>query len=153
MGYTHYFYQSKRFSNPQWQQIVEDIKQIVDYCVEEKRIPLQYEYNVSREPSITDRQIRFNGVEEDGHETFFLTKVMPAKREWEKKEGPKFLFCKTALKPYDLAVCLSLLRILKIAPDVIKVLSDGDWENDWKEARTCYQELFGEESPMISKEE
>ena len=66
------------------------------------------------------------------------------------KTKPSFAFCKTARKPYDLAVCLSLLRIKEIAPDAIELSSDGDWDIEWVNSRLVYKELFGNEPPKIN---
>jgi hypothetical protein len=145
MGYTHYFPQSRSFDAREWQQVKEDCKKIIASCIGQS-IPLQYEFNDSRPVVINENHVRFNGVGNDGHETFFVSKKM-THRDYEDKSQPAFQFCKTARKPYDLAVCLCLLRIKAIAPDAIGLSSDGSWDGEWVTARQQYQELFKEE-PM-----
>jgi hypothetical protein len=141
MGYTHYFRQNKSFNDSQWQQVVEGIKRIFDYC-EEKKIKLQFEYNDPRPPVANEKCIRFNGKDEDGHETFYLV-----------PESGGFQFCKTADKPYDLAVCLCLLYIESVAPGILEIKSDGNWEFDWVNARNAYASLFGTDPPVLSLRE
>jgi len=88
--------------------------------------------------------IRFNGKGNEGHETFIITKKKPEPKPWE--NGESFDFCKTARKPYDLAVCLSLLVCSSHAPDCIRIGSDGDWDSEWTESRNVFKELFGVEA-------
>jgi len=132
MGYTHYFPQNKSFTDDQWANVQNGVRKILAYC-EKQGIVLQYEYNVAKPPSVTDSLIRFNGVEDEGHETFLITK----------ERNSDFLFCKTAYKPYDLAVCLTLLLIQEVAPGVLLVSSDGD-DEDWKPARETFKQLFSD---------
>jgi hypothetical protein len=149
MGYTHYFPQSRSFKNDEWKTAKDGVKKIVEYC-QKQGIALQHEYNISKKPSITSKVIRFNGVgEELGHETFYISKAITY-QDWQDKTKPSFAFCKTARKPYDLAVCLSLLRIKEIAPDAIELSSDGDWDIEWVNSRLAYKELFGNEPPKIN---
>ena len=64
MGYTHYFPQSRSFKNDEWKTAKDGVKKIVEYC-QKQGIALQYEYNISKKPSITSEVIRFNGVGDD----------------------------------------------------------------------------------------
>lgn len=102
-------------------------------------------------PLIDDDCIMFNGVGEQGHETFVLYRLPPAKQPWMLTGNP-FAFVKTARKPYDLAVCLMLLAAFMIAPDVLLISSDGEWEDDWRQARLDYYELFGEDAVYAFKD-
>jgi len=117
---------------------------------EKRKITLAYEYDAAengkpKPPEVSDDQIRFNGLKDEGHETFTFHKKMPKPQPWiETKEC--FNFCKTAGKPYDLAVGLSLLAAHKHAPNTIKISSDGDWDGDWAEIRKAYKEIFGKEA-------
>lgn len=111
MGYTHYWEQSRDFSKTEWLKIKKSAKEIFD---SNKGIVFNWEGKGS--PEITDKSIRFNGNSDTGddHETFELTK---------KKED--FSFCKTARKPYDAVVVKVLSTVRKIAPDAIRLSSDG----------------------------
>lgn len=145
MGYTHYFPQTRSFTKDEWNQVKDGVKSIVRHCLSES-IKLQFEYNDKRPPEISEKIIRFNGEGDLGHETFYVSKVMNH-NSWENKTQPAFQFCKTARKPYDLAVCLSLLRIKSVAPDVLNIGSDGDEE--WNQVYPVYKTIFGEESPRL----
>lgn len=95
MGYTHY-----------WRNTVE----LSAECVEELRTLLINQYQVgviwrecddSVPPTVNHNCVRFNGVDEAGHETFLY------------EQGEAFSFCKTNCKPYDKVVVASLLLIDK----------------------------------------
>jgi len=86
MGYTHYW-NKHTFSHEVWAKIKADIQQLI----EASTIPLAREYDdAASKPEILDNYIRFNGVGDDGHETFVL-----------EQEIGGFEFCKTARKQYD----------------------------------------------------
>jgi hypothetical protein len=89
--------------------------------------------------------IRFNGWGDNGHETFLITREMSDYSIRDPESGESFDFCKTARKPYDVAVCLVLLSIARHAPKSFSISSDGDWDVEWSEARKIYKELFGVE--------
>lgn len=116
MGYTHYWTLERTITQPEMTRIATDINAIVLAS----EIPLAYEYDEpTRPPHIDGDYIRFNGVGNDGHETFMLESIHIG-----------FNFCKTASKPYDVVVTASLI-VLKdaLGPDV-EISSDGDAE-DW----------------------
>jgi hypothetical protein len=76
-------------------------------------------------PIVDTNVILFNGVGEFAHETFYF--------ELSNRSDHGFQFCKTARKPYDLAV-ISTLTILKyVFGDGLSIQSDGD-ADDWKSA-------------------
>jgi hypothetical protein len=143
VGYTHYWEQKKKFSKKDWDLLKKAVLDIVGYC-DELEITLKKEFNLDEYPVIDDEMIRFNGKGEEGHETFILTRERQELESWMLSKNP-FAFCKTARKPYDLAVCLVLLSAFMIAPEVLEISSDGEWEGDWDQARQDYFELFGEE--------
>lgn len=147
MGYTHYWYRSQPFTTNEWQLIKADVKKIIEYC-QSTHVDLRYEYDLKRAPSVTNTHIQFNGVAELGHDTFYITKSLKYE-SWQDNSKPKFDFCKTARKPYDLAVCLCLLRIAHHSP-TFRVSSDGGWHSDWMKARNVYQHLFNESTSSFS---
>jgi hypothetical protein len=67
-----------------------------------------------------------DGMEDLDHESFYFS-PNASKREKE------FSFCKTARKPYDLAVCATLIA-LKVRIPGFSYTSDGDAE-EWKPAK------------------
>jgi len=95
---------------------------------------------------IDDDIIRFNGVEDDGHETFILTRTKRAKYDYESQEeydvDGAFDFCKTARKPYDVLVTSSLLAAMRIANGAWVVGSDGD-EYDWEKGIALVTKVLG----------
>jgi hypothetical protein len=101
---------------------------------------LKWECDVPKVPEVSDDLIRFNGWQDEGHETFMVTKKLG---DYKVESGESFDFCKTARKPYDLAVCLVYMILKRHAPKSVKISSDGDWEQEWVEARKVYKELFG----------
>jgi hypothetical protein len=91
------------------------------------------------EPIFNETEIWFNGDEKLGndYETFSIN--------WKDMEA--FGFCKTARKPYDLFVCLSLLSFTEHFPsDVFTLSSDGDAE-EWQDAVDLYNKITGKEIP------
>jgi len=126
--------------------------QILDHCTD-KKIVLAREYDSpkSGNPEVTPDHIRFNGWKDEGHETFLVTRERPDLPSWDPAAKESFDFCKTARKPYDLAVCLVLLSMSRHAPRSVRVGSDGDWEMEWTEARRVYKEMFGVEPKLLFK--
>jgi hypothetical protein len=133
MGYTHYFPPTRKFTDAEWKVLCDKANSIIKFC-NNNGIPIQYEYDDPNDARVDDECIRFNGAEDDGHETFVLL-----------KNGSGFQFCKTGYKPYDLAVCLVLLASEVVAPGALKIGSDGRWNEDWLLSRETYKKLFGNE--------
>ena len=75
-------------------------------------------------------KIRFNGVGEDGHETFYLS---PDESGWG--------FCKTARKPYDIVVVAILSMLDEYLGDKFEWRSDGDNE-DHLTGKRLYQSVI-----------
>lgn len=144
MGYTNYWHRKKDFTNDQWENIRKDVSIILKHC--ENQIQLAEEYDApGKKPLVNATTIRFNGVREEGHETFIMSRKKPEPRPWESEES--FDFCKTARKAYDLPVGLTLLACVRHAPDAIRIGSDGDWDKEWTETRRVFKELFGIDAP------
>lgn len=129
MGYTHYWYQRRDFTQGEWGQICEAAAALLPHA------PVCLEYDEPNQPPAIDGEcIAFNGRRDAGHETFYMTRKRRDLREYERgldnSEGA-FNFCKTAQKPYDSAVCAILAVAAQVAPDAITVRSDGDY-TDWQ---------------------
>jgi len=128
MGYTHYWVRSEEIPQENWDAIIKCVKHLY------KKLPkglIQREWNDSKAPVANEKEIRFNGVDEDGHETFFV-----------QRSDTGFNFCKTACKPYDLAVTAALSIIKHYAGDFVEVSSDGEAE-EWAESNDLVKKLFG----------
>jgi len=149
VGYTHYYYQSKNLTQKQWEKVCLETFQILDYC-KAKKIKLAFECDIPKPPEVSDEMIRFNGVNDEGHETFIFFKKKPEEQIHSDKSR-YFYFCKTARKPYDLAVCLVLLSLANHSPKSVELGSDGEWDGEWTDARRVYKELFGVESESFQK--
>jgi hypothetical protein len=150
MGYTNYYYQKKNLTQKQWEKVCLETFQILDYC-KGKKIELAFECDVPKPPEVSNDMIRFNGVNNEGHETFIFFKKKPEVQAFQTDSKEYFYFCKTARKPYDLAVCLVLLSLANHAPKSVTLGSDGDWDVEWTEARRVYKELFGVEVESFQK--
>jgi ubiquitin len=110
---------------------------VLDFC-DDNGIKVVYEYNEPKKAEVSDTKIQFNGLGNEGHETFGLAKEKPKPNS----DSEFFDFCKTARKPYDLAVGLVLLIAKNHAPNSIKISSDGDWDHDWSEIKEAYNNIF-----------
>lgn len=119
MGYTHYI---KSVDSPSSLEDALKVREQISKVLHRNKKFLQYEYDLPYTPEnsiIFDKEgnpqniIRFNGIGDEGHETFYINSGL--------KDG--FNFCKTSRKDYDVAVCECLL-ILKCFLNAT-VTSDG----------------------------
>ena len=138
MGYTHYWTQTRDFTREEWSQIVEDFEALLKDVQHVQGIPLANgEGDPGTSPEITDEKIWFNGAGDDSHETFCLNRVRPPKESWQRRRGGDF--CKTARKPYDLAVTVALCYLATVTDPISHpVSSDGhgrDFLDGLEEAR------------------
>ena len=89
--------------------------------------------NGEGEPKFTDELVCFNGdasIDCD-HETCYFALD---------NDRYAFDFCKTARKPYDVAVCLTLLCFKKTFGNDFSYSSDGDIDNEgWKMAHCIFK--------------
>ncbi|KOC07412.1 hypothetical protein AFLA70_31g005050 [Aspergillus flavus AF70] len=121
-----------------WPPLVQDAGLIIHYANIPLTGPTEPDQAITeRTPVILDEKngIFLNGVGDDGHEDFYISKI-----------GNNFSFCKTGRRPYDLVVCTILLRAYVLAPSTFELSSDGDWDNDWVEARDLYHCIWPEEN-------
>tara|TARA_R110000824_G_C14680792_1_gene620240 strand:- start:29 stop:475 length:447 start_codon:yes stop_codon:yes gene_type:complete len=125
MGYTHYWRPTRDLTEDEW----DNIRQVAKTILKDNHgIILDNEPTDSQNLSITYDSILCNGIGNDGHETFYLTRKM----------RNDFEFCKTAQKPYDKYIVAMLIAVAQIT-DSISVSSDGDQE-DWLEGLQLYVE-------------
>ena len=107
MGFTRYWefetLDSEKFK---------DFSSICHLLIDNVDIPLD-------DVTVNETQVRFNGVDDDGHETFNFSL---------NKDG--FNFCKTATKPYDEVVCGCLYIAKLIFEDSIRINQDCKPEED-----------------------
>ena len=132
MGYSHYWKLRHKVTKSGLNKIVEDVKRIEAFLLDKKGLKL-FDLNGDEEGIVyTEDFFGFNGDASKGedHETFAL-----------EVGHSDFHFCKTARKPYDLAVCLCLL-VIKFHLKYTEVSSDGC--NEWKDIFSLYKEIFPE---------
>jgi hypothetical protein len=152
MGYTHYW--SYTPADPAfaaaWPQICTDTQSIVER-VRHLGIAIVGPDGIGA-PMLDRRGIRFNGDAVTGgdHESFDLFPPHPS------AAGRQTAFCKTARRPYDLAVTAVLLRLRLLLPEAVTIASDGRWDVEWRHGaapqrpgtpalgpRTLLETLFG----------
>lgn len=142
MGYTHYWYRVPELPEREWRSFLKDAIAILG----RSGARLVKEYNEpGQPPMVTPDLICFNGVGEEGHETFYFPRIED-KREIvsdKKHKGFAFAFCKTAQKPYDAAVCAVLLAAKRAFGQMITISSDGEWE-EWEPGRKLYALATGD---------
>ena len=100
---------------------------------------VQYEFDDPQPPLVSDTKIRFNGVGEQGHETFYFL----ATGDGAAGRGWAFQFCKTARKPYDEVVMQVLIVLKHYLGAAITVTSDGDFAVEWADARRTLEHRYG----------
>jgi hypothetical protein len=134
MGYTHYYsYEKPRrpIGLQKWKPFVADVVKILEHKKVKKLVCMELD-TPKLPPLISLEKVQFNGKGDNGHETFLLTRAYHGE------------FCKTARKPYDIAVAATLISARKWLGE--DVGSDGDWGMDtWPAARSLHAELFGGE--------
>lgn len=135
MGYTHYWTQKRNFTREEWADVHEHIGAILKDVQHIQGIALaSMNGDANTSPEFFPTYIGFNGVGDDAHESFKIN--FKRKKEWE---GGRIGgdFCKTARKPYDLAVtaCLSYLSSVVETHDVTSDGDGTDWLDGVEEAR------------------
>ena len=145
MGYTHYWYKVAELSQDSFDNFVRDFYQVLPTF----RSLLEQTENDSQSLEVNNQVVVFNGIQEYSHETFFFDRVMDRKENFvqyhNEQSGEKthiFNFCKTAQKPYDIAVTCALIIAKKNFGDNIIVSSDGGQE-EWLEAIDLCQNTLG----------
>jgi hypothetical protein len=148
MGYTHYW-DTKKWSKKD----VEGYKTarpIIQDILNRYASIIQFEHDQQQKPVANTKQIRFNGIGEEGHETFLfhVRKNQGYTRNDGTKYNTTFNFTKTARKPYDIVVCEALL-VLKAHMPGLSISSDGFYfsngrlDGEWNEAMGNVAELYG----------
>ena len=115
MGYTNYWTYEKPFTNKEWNLVKKEYEQIKNWksaLIEDQTEHID--------------EIRFNGLSQGdddlSHETFVLLKDFTKKEPIYEGDNVAWNFCKTARKPYDLAVWY-LLSFVKKNTKALKEIS------------------------------
>lgn len=133
MGFTHYFDQERAVTETEWEAITKDVEALLAHLATTRELEI---VGVSGErgttPEISSERIAFNGLEEDGFESFVLG-----------REQGGFGFCKTGRRPYDLLVTAALIVAAHHAPGAYTVTSDGQ-DYEWSPALSFVRGVLGE---------
>ena len=121
MGYTNYW-EHRGFTVEEWSALRNVTQGLILPSAREAGIPLVFESDIPEAPEVTKDLIRFNGQDDAGYETFYLTKA-----------PTHFAFCKTGRQPYDAAVIAVLLSAAVINKS-FTWHSDGDNEPGFMDA-------------------
>jgi hypothetical protein len=134
MGYTHYFTWQTAGELPpdKWDSITSDFQALLGRLPESVQL-VSWNGKEGTSPEVSAERISFNGVGERGHESMVLGRRCPERM---------FQFCKTARKPYDLAVVALLILIYQHAPEFFRLESDGGAE-EWKPALNWVNSVLG----------
>lgn len=171
MGYTHYWYRKIELPQKDFNAFREDVQRLLT-CLPQHSISAGGYYKAypltikgpmgTGDPIINEDMIALNGNENDettqeiegehyyaedlSHETFEITRVFEP-GSWQKPDEHDryFACCKTARKPYDLVVCVSLLLFQYHFPNA-HIASDGNAQ-DWSSAVMLYRLLFPYDVP------
>lgn len=152
MGYSHYFYLNPKGKKKDLSGCLDKINQVIA----EHRDIIQYEEDDTKPPVVTPTLIRFNGIGEEGCETFYFEYPPDLKDKIiSKEDGKVFSFCKTARKPYDIVVCKCLLILKEYLKEDMRLSSDGSFsdEEEWKPAIEQVQAMGVDILPYIIAEE
>ena len=157
MGYTHYWYLNKQseevkevngINGSQFGRATIDIGKIIDAS----RVLLAG-WDGNGEPEVNVDKVSFNGIGDDGHETFVFQRF-GTQKDRQSPLSPEdaykdFAFCKTAQKPYDIIVVACLAVADQVIGDGIEVSTDGDVD-DWDKGVAFASRVLGRDVPVPS---
>jgi hypothetical protein len=139
MGYTHYWYRPKRIVPTAHENARMDIRTLLKHL---RSLGIGIAAPMLRP---AQQQILFNGNGKDVYESFFFPLIGEMEQPHSVHEDLYVDCCKTARKPYDIAVQGSLIIIkhhLEIHGQKLIVKSDGN-DLEWEAARFLCHSLFG----------
>lgn len=128
MGYTHYW-EAVPFTTEQWDKLKPLVETVFKLAKAEK-ILLAAEYDrPGDEPYINDHEIMFNGVGDEGAETFLVG-----------RGDTDFQYCKTYRRDYDTPVVAILYLCGHVNPEFTGT-SDGE-DEDLTDGLNMYKEAL-----------
>jgi hypothetical protein len=142
MGYTHYWNKNQQMDKKQWDRFTEIVGKLLADPDVAPIIAWEHD-QPNKPPEVSKEFVRFNGKDDDGHETFYFDRIATRVGAAD-NDGKCFDFCKTARKSYDKAVVACLVLAKLIFQEDIRVSSDGDL-NDWQEGKALAQKYLGSE--------
>lgn len=124
MGYTHYFRRIPGYDRAAYAALCADVSAIVG-SLRDAGSPLAGPLGEGL-PEITAERVAFNGAAPDDYETFSWEANCCHWDPYAKPGARVFCFCKTAQRPYDVAVVAVLLCAHYHYGDAVTLGSDGD---------------------------
>jgi hypothetical protein len=126
MGYTHYWYLSPKITKPAFDKVKTDIRKIVKHGV---AAGVLGGWDGGDSKVITKKEIRFNGIGDEGCEDFYLPNVPKDLLKdgyiQADEDGFVFNFCKTRGRDYDIYVVACIAVLKSHLHDLVKCHSDG----------------------------
>lgn len=142
MGYTHYFERLIIFDISKFRDVARDIDTIIRK-IHESGITI-CGFNGTGVPEINTDIIAFNGCDADDGAcgSFNLDRKISTPHDITKHPNKMMDYCKTRSKPYDIAVCASLIIAKHYFGDDIRISSDGEIGN-WQPAMRLVHDTHG----------
>jgi hypothetical protein len=133
MGYTHDWKQGD-FTKAEWADIKRDVAVILQKAMEEGvTIGDAFgEVGAVFRTEAWGEDIAFNGFGDESCETFWIGQKRAPLESWQTPAQRGRAFCKTARRPYDVAVTACLCYLESVYPKKLQADSDGGVE-DWQE--------------------
>lgn len=145
MGYTHYWYRPATIEESKYKAIVKDFRKVLKPMRFDDELGIRIDLGDGmgdNKPKINNREVVFNGRRSKGedYETFFFP---PTDEGYvDERYGKVFNFCKTAERPYDIAVQVFLVIAKHHLGSDIIVKSDGDF-TAWERAVEIVEKYLG----------
>ena len=144
MGYTHYWSHDDDLDPSALIRALNDCREVAEAVL--KRGIVLRGPDGTGEPEISELGIDLNGDGEESHETFSFPVQGETAERAKRLYGYLWAFCKTARKPYDLAVCAMLLVFKHHLGKQLRLDSDGGRQPDeWLPAERLVKEVLGYE--------
>lgn len=162
MGYTHYWHRPETLDPQRFSRFREDMARLLAALPRHTDTAGGYYRDADLivhgpdghgDPVATDELVSFNGhaplagdsdTDDLSHETFHIPRVIEP-QDWQRPDGHGryFDFCKTARKPYDLAVTAALIALQHHFPTPeVEISSDGTAE-DWQQGLALCRAVLG----------
>lgn len=144
MGYTHYWYRKQLLDEKKFNEFAKACEAILTHCQNELGITLGDAMG-EREPVVNPKIVAFNGTFDKGHESAMFKQELTQGQDYisENERGLCFEFCKTAYKPYDVAVTACLIAANHIFGEENFTISSDGGEEGFQEGRELCQQLLG----------
>ena len=151
MGYTHYWDRKSKLNSDKFEKFTEQVSHILSLIDKEgsiggvwyegKEVKIaNWKGEKDTEACINTASVSFNGEGDNSHESFSIDNSSD-----DVMNG--FSFCKTARKPYDIAVTACLIAFKKCFEYAVKISSDGDYK-EWECGLKLYN-LSTEEPDLL----